>query len=380
MKKIFLVLIILLFDLVIILACDFFWGRGLVPQKMDESHKPYAQKDNGWYELKPSFDGHDQYGSLKYKVKTDPFGFRINENTDNQNPGELRASVIFLGDSFTYGINGPWNDIFVGQYAKNTKKQVINAGVSSYSPTAYLYQYKKALNLDLLSKGHSVVIGVDISDVQDEAAYWTDGPSHPVKQIWRNSLNSDKNSKPINSGSSATRYLVKFKEFFPVTTLSLQYLRALFSGPSYDQIVLAQSSYTRSGFTHMDWNDLNKTSPFEGDGGYKPLGVEAGLSRLDRKIEEINKLAKVENARVYLLIYPWPAQIMYKDKYSWGLHIEKLCKKIKCSGVIDLIDELRQEANFRKKNWYSDWYVYGDIHFNSAGNEIIAKKLSQMVD
>src|SRR5688572_13059641 len=103
--------------------------------------KPYVQKEHGWYELQPHFVGHDQFGPHVYTVETDAHGFR-------RQPGVVSPTsydVIFLGDSFTYGISGPWQETFVGMFASGSSKSVLNGGVASYSPTAYLYQYKKAL-------------------------------------------------------------------------------------------------------------------------------------------------------------------------------------------------------------------------------------------
>jgi hypothetical protein len=113
--------------------------------------KPYVPKAHGWYELRPGFTGFDQFGPYVYAVETDAHGFR-------QRPGSTAPAsydAIFLGDSFVYGMNGAWEDTFVGMYADESGRRVINAGVSSYSPTAYLHQYRKALAANLLGRRSS---------------------------------------------------------------------------------------------------------------------------------------------------------------------------------------------------------------------------------
>jgi threonyl-tRNA synthetase len=135
------------------------------------------QLNNGWYELKSNFIGKDQYGPNIFPVMTNDYGFRKGPNSPNGGKHEF----IFLGDSFTYGINGAWNETFVGIFEAQSGKMVLNAGVSSYSPSAYLFQYKKALKNGALSAKHTVIVALDISDVQDEAAFY--GPKIDV-QIW----------------------------------------------------------------------------------------------------------------------------------------------------------------------------------------------------
>src|SRR5882724_9225945 len=106
------------------------------PVLLADDKKPYLQKDDGWYELKRDFVGADDWGTNIFAVETDQYGFRKGSNKSG--PGD----VIFLGDSFAYGINGLWNETFVGMYDLSTSNKVLNAAVCSYSPTPYLHQYK----------------------------------------------------------------------------------------------------------------------------------------------------------------------------------------------------------------------------------------------
>ena len=106
------------------------------------SERPYRQDSHVWYELKRGFRGRDYWGRDIYDVRTDQYGFRADDER-NDKPGQ--AAVIFLGDSFTYGLNGPWAQTFVGMYDRAAPARIANAAVPSYSPTPYLHRYRQAL-------------------------------------------------------------------------------------------------------------------------------------------------------------------------------------------------------------------------------------------
>jgi hypothetical protein len=314
--------------------------------------KPILEKDFGWYELKKNFDGNDKWGEKSYRIKTDSHGFRINPEKKK----EGQADLIFLGDSFTYGINGSWSDTFVGMYDNYTEKIVVNAGTSSYSPTAYLYQYKKAINENVLKKNHIVVIGLDISDVQDEAGYWIDGPSHPIKREYLNSK-----MKIFDLRKFIRDHFVLTSSIFSFISHSID--------PKPDPFLQERMS-VRSAFTWRNWRDLDTKLPLDGVGGYAPLGVSGGLLKIRQKIEEISKIAKKTNSKVYILIYPWPAQIQFVDAFDWTSFASKLCADIKCAGLIDAKNSF---VNYSQSHsdWYEKFFLKGDVHYSREGNNLV---------
>jgi hypothetical protein len=74
----------------------------------------------------------------------------------------------------------PWENTFVGMFATAYPNvDVLNAGVRSYSPSVYLREIQRLLDEGI--KFDHVVIYVDISDIQDEAAaYVTDSAGNIV--------------------------------------------------------------------------------------------------------------------------------------------------------------------------------------------------------
>ena len=325
-------------------------------------------KDQGWYELKPNQKLQEQWGKSTFEVITDQLGFRTGPNQ----PKSGKADIIFLGDSFTFGMN-PWEESFVGLFDNDSKLKIINAGVVSYSPTAYLYTYQKALKTEALKKEHIVVIGLDLSDVQDEAAYYLTGLTHPIKRQFWGKAYQDPN----------TNFFISMQKFLQ-NNMRLTYrifmlvANSPFINPPENVFIT-----TRSAFTWEDWNVLNQKpgeeyTPFGRKHyvGYAPLGVAGGLKKINQNIAELVKLAKKNNSKVYLLIYPWPAQIKFAQKFNWSNYAKNLCLETHCDGVIDATPIFIDYAQ-KNPNWYFHLYTAGDVHFNRNGNQIISNELKK---
>jgi hypothetical protein len=351
-----------LFALVLFALLDFIAGRLLSgPQSLADDEMPYLESDAGWYELKTNFTGQDQWGPFIYPVTTDRLGFR----SDPESSHSERADLIFLGDSYTYGINGAWDETFVGKVADKTDRPVLNAGVASYSPTAYLHQYQKALDAGALASPHDVVIAVDIGDVQDEAGVWADGPEHPVKV---NGLSVARD----NAGARDSTVGGRIAELFPMSAGIYRFARD-FVLPNSDR-TLGVVNLPRSAFTYRGWAELDASPALPDLAGYGPRGVQGGLDRVRDKMKAITDLARANGGTVHLLAYPWPDQLTHDDTFDWVAYLREICAEMSCGGVIDTVSEFRARANADPR-WLQRYFLASDIHFNDEGNGVIADAL-----
>ncbi len=344
------------------LVVDFFLGASIIGSDLSLDDKPYIKLDGGWYELKPNFTGKDQFGPLIYEVITNRYGFRKADGV----PDQAKYDVVFLGDSFTYGVNGPWKETFVGMYASQSKANVLNAGVGSYSPTPYLYQYRKVVKNNLVSAGHKVIIGIDLSDVQDEASYWR----------WDEKIDSH----PYRLETSSTQWQIReeLKKALPLTLVIYRFIRYDALKAQSDPYKVDTVNYPRTAITYESWDLLNKTYPHETPTGFLPLGVQGGLSKVSSRVLEIAHEVRINGGVVYFLIYPYPGQIAHKDKFDWSDWVNNLCKKALCEGVVDTFPIFRKLAA-HNKNWLSDYYLQGDVHFNESGNRVVANQLLKKI-
>jgi len=364
------VMISVLLSIVVLLFFDFIYSNYFSNNIHVVEYK--VAKDHGWYELKKSHNGPALWGDHMYEINTDEYGFRVS-GVDSNNK---KAKYIFLGDSFTFGVNGSWDETFVGMFDSSTNDAVLNAGVPSYSPTGYLYRYKQALKLNLLEKDHIVILGLDISDVQDESSYWRDSVEHPVN-IRREGQNKP-SAKYLNANDKFKKFRRKnFKMTRKISRFIREYFRELRGWDNSKSAKKALNTH-RSAFTWKEWSFLNKQSnnPFSDHSSFYPLGVQGGLDRVRHKLSLISKLSNENNSSLYILIYPWPAQIYYNQKFNWSDYVNKLCKEITCSGVIDAQHNFTEYAN-NNNSWYKDLFIFGDTHYNISGNALIFDSLSK---
>jgi hypothetical protein len=90
----------------------------LITKFLNNSNKKiYKQESNGFYKLNKNLNNYEIFGSKIYKVYTDEYGNKISKN-DNKK----KYDIIFLGDSFIYGMDNYENSIIS---IINKKKKLI---------------------------------------------------------------------------------------------------------------------------------------------------------------------------------------------------------------------------------------------------------------
>ena len=328
----------------------------------------YRKKSYGFYELEENCIGNMAWGNTHYQIYTDNNGFRVKKPHTIQESSKVgRNSILFIGDSFTFGINGEWKNTFVGMVeSKLTNETVFNAGVTSYSPTPYVYALTKAYAKGI--RPTRIIVAIDISDVQDEAAKWDVVDNQP-RAIYEQPVPPESLADALNN-------------IFPRTLLVYHFIR--------DKVYVNKAEKTkyvwngelkhildmpRSAFTHTLAKKL-ETCGFENlKCGYLPYGVAGGLQRILSRMQLISSMAKANNAKLYLLIYPWPAQLAYESTViDWEHFIDGVCEQIHCNGVINGFPKFK-EFKTENPDWYSKLFIQGDIHYNSFANRMIADEI-----
>ena len=160
----------------LVVAADF-WMQGLAKEKLAVGISVLrSQDDLLHHKFNPLASAVTYWGTEKVTIHTNSLAMRddskrhvsLNKTTD--------YGVLFLGDSFTEGQGVEFHDSFVGRVGasfSNTSLEVLNAGVTSYSPI----NYKARLN-GLLEKGleiDEIFVFLDISDIEDSMAYKVEG-------------------------------------------------------------------------------------------------------------------------------------------------------------------------------------------------------------
>ena len=322
----------------------------------------------GWYDLGPNFNGESRYGKKYFFVRTDKNGFRINHLKDKEKlEKSYLKEVLFIGDSFTFGVGLNWEETFVGILNKDFNFNAINAGVNSHSPTVYKYKLKNLIKKGLIKNNQKIVIGLDISDVFDEATRWTEYKGKPadmktIEKFFKLDLSQKANDKKIlRTNKKLKKSNFYNKDNFKLT-YQIYYGLENFVKNYIDDIQVRNND--RSKFTYKDWSLINDK--------FSPLGIEVGLKKIKKNLIQISNLAAENNNDLYIFIYPWPAQLAYENSFDWEIYAEELCIEISCAGVINTFPFFKSYKDNRR-NWQKELYIKGDMHFNKKGNYILAE-------
>src|SRR5271157_4959745 len=171
--KLILLLASLAFSAVAFLALD--WFRTATIQRLSKSTvKPNScgvPDPVRHHALKPNCATARRWGSDSYEFSTNSLGFR-DEKIREVPLADARPRILMLGDSFTEG-EIAWRDSYVGRIAARFPQyDFLNGGVGTYSPSNYLNVARMVLaaGVDI----DEVIVFIDISDAQDEAAFYRD--------------------------------------------------------------------------------------------------------------------------------------------------------------------------------------------------------------
>jgi len=338
MKKIFSVVSI---SLIFIFLTDLLFGSYLLrftPKKIDHTigHNIYD------HDLKKSFRANLEWSPGKtYLFCSNKNSFRT--FCDKMDFESKEFDIAFIGDSFTEGVGVNYEDTFVGRIENNFDDlKIANLGVVSYSPSIYFTKLRY-----LLENGYKfkrVIIYFDISDIYDD--------NRKYKLI------DDKISRKKSAILSNIQRALKSS--FPFLAYSTKVLKNNVFKKSTD----ATNKCTYLDFCHekSSWTFNNK---FFGD-----KEINKSLKFMEMTYELLQK----NDIKMSVGIYPWPAQILHDNSQS---KIVKLMNNFcvnKCEFFFNNFTDFFNEIIFTdKEKIISKYYIEGDVHFNSLGNEKIFK-------
>ena len=255
--------------------------------------------------------------------------------------------IAFLGDSFTEGIGLPYEKTFVGLIAAQLPdKKIANLAVASYAASIY---YTKLLAL--LNNGYTfkeVVVYIDISDIQDEANY------------------SIIDGKVVDTLKNTTKHYP-----FPLINFGLKGLKSRFmeapnSGPYISRLDINEEVYRRESRRSAWTIDAS-------DEGFGKIGLQASIDKSVALLEKIHAICKKKNIKLSVGVYPWPGQILFDQEESKQVKIWRDFCTDKCEHFYNSFPTFfKLTEDTLKTDVIRQYYFNGDIHFNEAGNKLIA--------
>ena len=311
------------------------------------------------------------WGRERYQLNVNSMGFR--DETVREVPlTDPRPRILMLGDSFTESM-GPWETSFVGRIAKRFPQyEILNGGVGGYSPSNYLNTARIALDKGL--QFDEAIVFIDISDVQDEAALVRDiddsgrvalAPEQLHYQTWYSDLRNF-----ISKYLVLTNYLWELGER-TLVRFGVYHLDHGFNGNVFD--------LERSGWTYRK---VVEDKPFEE--GFAPLGVEAGIAKEKMKMDELYQDLARRNIAISVVVYPWPATLIYDNVDSREVQIWRDWCEGKCKRFLTAFPEFfavkEQCPKSQPGCWYLKEWFFGDIHLAAGGNAIVADVVSKNLE
>jgi hypothetical protein len=365
-KKILLLLFSLLFCLIAFIGLD-----GIYSALFRKSSVPTPSELLGCLtpdpiramSLQPNCETTRAWGRERYHLAINSQGFR-DETVRLVPPTDPRPRILMLGDSFTESM-GPWNTSYVGRLAKQFPQyEILNGGVGGYSPSNYLNTERIAVKSGL--QFDEAIVFIDISDVQDEAGLVHDIDESGAVELARHQYHYrswySKLRLFISKYFVLTNYVWEFVERL-VVGFGSYHLDHGFNGNVFN--------LERSGWTYRK---VIEDQPFEL--GFAPLGVEGGIAKEKRKMDLIYEDLKKLNVPVSVVVYPWPAQLIYDKVDSREVQIWRDWCKGKCKRFINVFPEFFAVRDACPKVqpgcWYLNNWTFGDIHLNANGNKIVA--------
>lgn len=302
--------------------------------------------------LKSSFIGTDSW-EKKYDLCTNEYGMKA--ACEDVRNSRKAFDIAFIGDSFTEGIGLPYQKTFVGIIAKSMpEKAIANLGVASYSPSIYLTKVKHFLEQGFQFK--EVIIYIDISDIQDEAIYYSiiDGK---VKDV---TLPHD--VSPPAVASPPTNAFAR--KYFPLSYELLHQIKAR-----------AMADPSERMEREAVWNELRSAWTYRPDSpGYGPMGIERGIAKAVGALEELFNYLDRRGIPLSVGVYPWPAQLRWDTEDSRQVQIwRKFCER-RCKHFFNSFPSFFREL--RRSDFdtvYRRYYIARDTHYNESGNEILAR-------
>lgn len=271
-----------------------------------------------------------------------------------------------MGDSFTEGVGIDYSMTFVGRIAEALSAdgiEVLNGGVSSYSPIIY---WKKTQHLiEEVGLGFDeMVVFLDISDPQDEARfYYLDDKDH-VALRKDHPVTTAKGAAGLErvvrnpTGRVPAWVAAALRDNTIVIYALMRGARAIArprDGGSADALNLTRAIWTTD------------------DRVFEAYG-RLGLERMQLHMDKLADLLRDRNIGLTIAVYPWPDQVLSGDLESrhvafWREWCE--ARQLRFMNYFPLFVTGTSESERRQVA--ESYFIPGDVHFNSRGHELVAQ-------
>lgn len=340
---------IFLFVLIVLCGVDCLTGSILIPD-ISGVYSAYYHHD-----LKRNYKGNLRWGSRSYAITTNALGFKDRERKEVA-PTTPKQRILIIGDSFTEGIGYAYEKTFVGRFEgrlDGARYEVLNAGVTSYSPKLYWLKIKYLIE-EIGLRFDELFVYIDISDIQDEIIYAAFEPApNSLYARW----------KAVDTFLRQHFYTYRFiRESVPAPNTAAR--------ADANDTARATNGEIKPGWR---WKDRDKWTSDENV--YEEWGRQ-GLLLARAHMEKLHELCAQHGVRMSIAVYPWRAQITGKEIRSRQVTFwERFCKE-KNIPFINYFPRFIENGKSAEAT-IRDYFIEGDNHWNEQGHQLIADVLRE---
>jgi hypothetical protein len=297
------------------------------------------------------------WGAQTFVVNTDSLGLR-DASPRAVERKTSRYRMVFVGDSFTEGVGVSYENSFVGIVAASLDRgryEVLNAGLSSYSPKLYYLKIKYLLEEEHL-EFNELSVYIDISDPQDEVTYRSFEPAA-------------KPSAAFVLHSFGKRHSFVYGHYYPQIDRTLLALNARLhrvppaSVSSAGVLGAATTPVDAQSFNDYRASWTHDSASFDAWGRQ---GLQLGADNMDR----LYALCRAHQIRLNIAVYPWPQQVVRRELASRQVTFWREFSRERNIPFLDnfpaFIDGRMPDQVVRED------FVDGDVHWNERGHRVIA--------
>jgi len=252
-------------------------------------------------------------------------------------------------------------------YFANKGIEVLNAGVSSYSPSIYYNKIKFFIEQGL--EFSHLVVFIDISDIEDEAVnYIAEEETLYVKSAY----NGGKGVLQIKSKNKIKKFL---KHNFIISYKLIKFIDDRFIDPIYGGNFSMDNIHELNNPNELIDNIVSKN--FKRDKWTIDEDIRKeynlGIQKSIQYITLLKDLLDKNNIKLTIVVYPWFTQIYHRDLNSIQVKIWKEFSEKNNNQFINLFPAFINEEN-KNLNIYEkillDFIPY-DVHWNQNGSKKI---------
>ena len=320
------------------------------------------------YAFKPNCASMMYWGPQPFDFFTNSLGLR-DEKVRPVPLAEERPRLLMLGNSFTQS-EGTWQDSYVGKIAAHFPQyDILNGGVMGYSPSTYLTTTRM-----LLAKGvkiDEVVVFIGVSDVAGEASTYQDADASGA-------IIAVKKPTAKESGIWAwyKRHYVSLANHFMLTHTIVESIERFLVRHGYYSVAA-----TRPDLPVFDADPCAWTYRAIDPVAWAPLGLEGGIAKAKAKMNQLWAELNQQGIPLTIVVYPYSPQLIHDTVESKQVGLWREWCEGKCKRFITAFPEFFavKEAcpQLQPGCWYPKLFVFGDMHYNAAGNALVADAVTK---